>query len=855
MLKRLQKKCRQRQRENARRLAAVCTVLGLILSPTAVSAYAEYFSDGGPHTVNYDITAVGTGLCVTGSNTSASMTGHSITAFRNLAQSTYAGAYAFNHGRITLNSVTILSSGDYGRGLNAFGGTISMTGGIINTVGEWSSGAYTENNGDINLNNVAITTSGNYSRGLNNVSGTTTMNGGSITTVGTNAFGAYASGGIISLNNVSIHTTEMESDGLYNAHGTATMTGGSITTASISSDGAEVNGGIVSLNNVDIRTNGYNSNGLLSNAGTATMTGGSITTVSDYGNGAVVNGGIVSLNNVDIRTNGINSHGLLCDGGTITMIGGSIVTTSDMGYGVTTGAYGNVTLNNVAIQAAGNALDVHNNAIITANITGRNITGDTALLSADSGTINVTASGGSQLSGRAALSNGGMANLVLNNSTWTTPDHSALTTLSLNTGRVHFLSPAPSGPYHTLTVRDLTGSGSFYLNANLTGGNSDLIHITGSSAGNHQIYMTNLGSPTGLVKVIDIGDSAINTATFMGGGDSGPYRYGLAQGSSVASSYSGLDANDYYFYNTGAPSTSVRAAVSAGSSVNSLWYGEMNDIKKRMGELRLSRPATNSLWARTYGAEYQISPAGGSDYTQRVRGLEIGRDRPAAYSKGQSYTGAVFGGGWGNSSFSSGGSGSSSSFYAGGYKSWLQTDGSYLDLIGKYNWFSHDFTSPVLGGGIDSASFTSKGFGLSAEIGKRYEQKNGYFAEPQIELSAFWADPVSYTTANGLNIVSDRSRSLQLRLGGIAGKQTTTSDGTTRQLYGKLSWVEEFAGDSKIRVNAAPFVSSLEGGRLVAGFGYAVNKDNHQVYLDFERAWGNITSIPWGFNAGCRWNF
>jgi outer membrane autotransporter protein len=420
-------------------------------------------------------------------------------------------------------------------------------------------------------------------------------------------------------------------------------------------------------------------------------------------------------------------------------------------------------------------------------------------------------------------------------------------------------SPPSSGDYKTLSISgNLSGSGTFHMNANLAGDRADLITVGGASSGSYQLYINNLGGAAAAhmaVKAVGLNASAANTATFSGGGDQGAWSYGIAQGSAI-SSYRGVNSlTDYYFYNTGSPSRCGSAAIGTAASTNVVWYGEMNEIKKRMGELRMGAQSGDDFWVRTYADKFNVTPAGGESFNQIMRGIELGRDKPQSFAGGKKFTGFLAGTGSADNTFASGGMGAANSIYAGAYGSWLRDDGSYFDLIGKYNWFRHSFNTPLLGGGSDSGSYRNKGFGLSAEIGKRLKHGNGFFVQPEAELSAMWSGSANYASANGLAIQVPSANSLQLRLGCTVGRKWQDVDEASRQIYGKLSWVNEFRGDSRTVVDSAPFDSSLNGHQWVTSVGFVEDGKRYQLYLDAEKSYGNTVSKAWGFNAGYRWKF
>jgi outer membrane autotransporter protein len=285
-------------------------------------------------------------------------------------------------------------------------------------------------------------------------------------------------------------------------------------------------------------------------------------------------------------------------------------------------------------------------------------------------------------------------------------------------------------------------------------------------------------------------------------------------------------------------------------STTTLWYGEMNEIRKRMGELRMGSQSADDLWARAYSSRFTVSPAGAKGFRQRMSGLEIGKDNPQSFSGGKKYTGFLLGYGKADNTFDGGSGGTTESGYLGAYASWVRDNGAYFDLIGKYNRFSPRFWTAN-----DRGSYDGSGLGLSAEIGKRFERGDGFFVEPAAELSAMWMNRAAYTTANGLAVEVPAATSLQLRLGLTGGRKWQGADGAGRQLYGKVAWVNEYKGDSTTRVDEATFESSVKGHQWVAGFGFVYDSGKHQLYIDAEKSRGTTVSKDWGVNAGCRWKF
>lgn len=588
------------------------------------------------------------------------------------------------------------------------------------------------------------------------------------------------------------------------------------------------------------------------------MTGGSIATSV----GAEVNQGSANLTDVAITTN--NGIGLLAAyGGSIVMTGGSIT-----GYNGIDARYSGsqIILTDAPIIASSIAIISTDGATVSASVHGQNIWGAT-LLYADDATANLAAYNGSALYGQATLLSAGTINLKLNSgSTWTIPDDSTLTTLTLNGSSVRFTTPTSNAlpdSYKSLTVNNsLSGNGAFYFNSNLVKSYADTLNLASGStlSGSYQLYVHNWGgTPDDLRKTVKLTNlSGTGNAVFSGGSDVGVYRYGIAQGTALYGSYSGItnagDSN-YYLYNTFTPSTPVRVAAADSMTTNVMGYGEMNEIKKRMGELRMGKQTGNDIWVRTYAEKFHVHPRGSESFTSSVNGIELGKDNPSSFSTGKKYTGFLIGYGQSSNDFTNDSSGNISSAYLGSYVSWLRDNGVYLDLIGKYNFFHHTLEVPLMGGGNDSSNYRNRGLSLSAEIGKRFQRGNGYFIEPAAELTGLWSTNASYVTANDISISLPSQQSLLLRLGCTAGRKWQGADQVNRELYVKTGWINEYAGDSTVRADAISFDSSVKGHQWVTGIGYVEDSEKGQIYMDAEKSWGHTTSKEWGFNVGYRWKF
>ena len=63
-------------------------------------------------------------------------------------------------------------------------------------------------------------------------------------------------------------------------------------------------------------------------------------------------------------------------------------------------------------------------------------------------------------------------------------------------------------------------------------------------------------------------------------------------------------------------------------------------------------------------------------------------------------------------------------------------------MVAKYARIDSDFNA---NGGVGSGDYNTNGYSISAEYGKRFEQGNGFWIEPQVELTYGTVGAVDYT--------------------------------------------------------------------------------------------------------------
>lgn len=273
------------------------------------------------------------------------------------------------------------------------------------------------------------------------------------------------------------------------------------------------------------------------------------------------------------------------------------------------------------------------------------------------------------------------------------------------------------------------------------------------------------------------------------------------------------------------------------------WRQENNDMNKRLGEIRDSQ-GEQGIWARMSRGEAKYGAQG---VKNQYNYYQLGYDHKIAddWILGGAFT---YTDGENNLV---GGSGTNKNTGFAVYGSNLRDDGSFIDLIAKYAHMKNDFDTI---GGVGIGEYSTNGYALSAEYGKRFQQ-DGFWIEPQAELTYGKVSSADFTTSEGAKVHQDSLDSLVGRLGFSLGKDVKAGN-----VYVRASYLYDFKGDVAMRmsngVTSATYDQDLGGSWWEFGVGTNLNfgKDMH-FYFDVERTEGGKVDTPWQWNAGVRLSF
>lgn len=302
----------------------------------------------------------------------------------------------------------------------------------------------------------------------------------------------------------------------------------------------------------------------------------------------------------------------------------------------------------------------------------------------------------------------------------------------------------------------------------------------------------------------------------------------------------------------------MRGAKTAMTSSILAWRAENSDFAERMGDLRKTADE-DGIWARVYGGKDKYDKDNTS-YENSFKTMQVGLDR-ALGSNGW-HAGAGFSYMDGNSDYELGGKGDNKAYSLAVYGSWLGNEGQYLDLVLKGSKLENDYTVYNDMGHKLTGDYDTWGTSLSAEYGKKITGSDGFYWEPQAQITYSRLNSADYNAhsdfgdGKDMRVEQDGMNSLVGRLGIGMGKDT--SKGT---MYAKVSLAHEFCGDITTAFSAVneptSSVSQDFGDTWVefnVGGSQMLNKNTY-LYADFTKSAGADVSVDWKANAGVRWTF
>lgn len=641
---------------------------------------------------------------------------------------------------------------------------------------------------------------------------------------------------------------------------------------SSSSGGAINNGGTLEINNSVFdanRSSAYYGGALYASGDTV------LKNVNFDGNSAVYGGGIMNFNNMVIGGNSSFTNNKASAGGAVFTLGTLTLDTAE----------GNILFRgNEASDVSEGGADIYLNTGGNVEV---NIRGDANVLLMDggfagTGLINKTGANtlifgenadNSLFHGEFIQSAGTTEiyadNFFAGNNTVTDGAvlhfmrEAEVNNLQLKTGG--HLDLRRSGPFtaNTLTINELISDGSAVVSLQTDGTTSDLLKIKDSAEGKITLDINAVGSaPTQKkLEVVNV-EEADSKAEFKLAGnkvDIGAYEYGLIHDT---------DTN-WYLETEGSLTRTAKSVEGIPSLHLSIVNAGMNELRKRLGDLRSDNPDTSAgVWMRGYGKHLRVHEKMGA--RMGLLGIEGGFDIAANLLGGKTYFGIL--GGYLSSdnirvfqNNASDAKGHTRTPVAGLYASWLGKDKKwFVDLTARHFWVHSDLDNIRDNNALNGYDVKRNFWAFTAETGRQFDlpapeiMNNGtarIAVEPKLELRYAEGNGKKFKTDTGGTGYVDKTRSLVSRFN-VQTSYLPQGKKSTWKLFVELGVFNEWIGKTKVNFAGTDLTTSDLSGLGVEtslGFNAAISEDSY-LYSAMTLEAGH-TSTSYMFNAGLRVTF
>ena len=296
----------------------------------------------------------------------------------------------------------------------------------------------------------------------------------------------------------------------------------------------------------------------------------------------------------------------------------------------------------------------------------------------------------------------------------------------------------------------------------------------------------------------------------------------------------------------------VSGAKSALAASMMQMKADTNDLQRRLGDVRLNSDK-HGVWGKYIGGKSKITDDAYVNQTYNM--AQVGYDT----LRGDWTVGGALLYGTSNNDYALGsGSGKTAGLAVYGAKQFK--DGRYLDIIGKVNRLKNDFTVRNTLGTTLSGDYRNTGASLSVEYGKRIKKNNGFYIDPNAELTFSRLSGESFeartNTGSTVHIDSDAVNSVIGRIGVGIGKESKNSN-----VFLKAALAHEFSGkmNATYSMTGEPTTGSEVNLKdtwldLELGGSWSV-RPNTYVYGTFTKNFGATVDNSYRIDAGIRHNF
>ena len=386
--------------------------------------------------------------------------------------------------------------------------------------------------------------------------------------------------------------------------------------------------------------------------------------------------------------------------------------------------------------------------------------------------------------------------------------------------------------------------------------NNPLLTIENSSTGDTTLHITSTGTDGGQDDVLVVDQSGMsssnaNAVFSLAGGvaDSGAYEYELAKD---------YGNNNWYLTSTGRMSGTAKALANVPAIHLSIIKTGMNELRKRLGELRNNDPKSkDGAWVRTYAKHLKVNDT--ADAKMNLYGIEAGYDQQVyADADNKVYTGIMTGYEYTDNIktklLRSKSTGHAKTPSLGAYATWLNSSGWFADATIREFWSSMEASNKSASGNIikydPDRNFTTASFELGRQI-----RKDNFIIEPKAEVQYAYSKAKSFNTNIGNKIHYGKTESFVTRTALMTGYSIKADNGAVWEPFVEVGVGKEWSGTTDITYAGSDFKSDVNGFvyDVIIGVNTQID-DKWSVYGETSYEFGPVYKGI-GANIGMRYSF
>ncbi|HEA8638003.1 TPA: S6 family peptidase [Escherichia coli] len=306
-------------------------------------------------------------------------------------------------------------------------------------------------------------------------------------------------------------------------------------------------------------------------------------------------------------------------------------------------------------------------------------------------------------------------------------------------------------------------------------------------------------------------------------------------------------------YRSTVNSSAVRDAGMLMSMGHRNFINEVNNLNKRMGDLRDINGEAGA-WARIMSG----TGSAGGGFSDNYTHVQVGADKKHELDGLDLFTGVTM-----TYTYSNAGSdtfsGKTKSVGAGLYASALFDSGAHIDLIGKYVHHDNEYTASFAG--LGTKDYSSHSWYAGAEVGYRYHVTEDAWIEPQAELvyGAVSGKQFSWKDQGMSLSMKDKDYNPLIgRTGVDVGKSFSGKDWKVTARAG-LGYQFDLLANGETVLRDASGEKRIKGekdGRMLMSVGLnAEVRDNIRFGLEFEKSAFGKYNVDNAVNASFRYSF